>query len=421
MSTLNKLKILFALIGLAYTGISPMNGQSLNNQFWVQSHSIQVDQDTVLLVAMKKFNAFSFQTESMDFGGLKVQTSQRTVALTKDEHVTRSMGIQSNLIVCDEEQMSVFLISNGFRGNLTWVTQYVAPLSNNTPPATSRRATCDHPSMVLQSTWRQGLPDPTPGRNATPTEHCIVHHSADGNGNKDYTSLVRAYYTHHTQTNGWDDIGYNYLIADDGTLYAGRDPEISSIGQDDVQGAHFCGKNQKTMGVCIIGEYSSVEPSFAAINTLTNLLTWKLDKEGFTVNDSFPHPTNLDPLLSVIDGHRSACSTTCPGDNLWNHMVAIRQEVHNKLDQCSSVGLANVQSSAINIYPNPSKGEFLVRFPKPMQGTLSIKDMTGKTLAVHQFESTTELGIAQNNIPTGSYFIEISTGETIYIHKLLIN
>ncbi len=52
----------------------------------------------------------------------------------------------------------------------------------------------------------------------------FVHHTDTGN---DYTAadapaIVRAIYAYHTQTLGWSDIGYDFLIDRFGTIYEGR-------------------------------------------------------------------------------------------------------------------------------------------------------------------------------------------------------
>lgn len=50
-------------------------------------------------------------------------------------------------------------------------------------------------------------------------------------------------------SNGWDDIGYNFLVGEDGNVYEGR-------GWDNV-GAHAKDFNSQSMGVCILGTYTS--------------------------------------------------------------------------------------------------------------------------------------------------------------------
>lgn len=48
---------------------------------------------------------------------------------------------------------------------------------------------------------------------------------------------------------GWNDIGYNFLVGEDGNIYEGR-----GWGK---KGAHSKSFNGKSIGICIIGDYSS--------------------------------------------------------------------------------------------------------------------------------------------------------------------
>jgi N-acetylmuramoyl-L-alanine amidase len=49
----------------------------------------------------------------------------------------------------------------------------------------------------------------------------------------------------HVTDNGWDDIGYHYVILLDGTIQEGRDEEVI--------GAHCFGHNKESIGICYIG------------------------------------------------------------------------------------------------------------------------------------------------------------------------
>lgn len=49
----------------------------------------------------------------------------------------------------------------------------------------------------------------------------------------------------HVQGNGWDDIGYHWVIRRGGTIDAGRD--------EAVQGAHAYGYNSNSIGICLVG------------------------------------------------------------------------------------------------------------------------------------------------------------------------
>jgi hypothetical protein len=201
----------------------------------------------------------------------------------------------------------------------------------------SRRADCAMPDIIPQSTWRTGLPGPTAGRNSTPTSHCIVHHSAANNGDTNYTQIIRSIYTYHTQVNGWDDIGYNYLITANGDVYAGRDPELAGIDQDNVQGAHFCGKNQGTMGICLVGDFTTSSPSDTQMAALIQLLKWKVKKDALSPYNSKPHPTATDPLLGAIAGHRDGCNTACPGNKLYEKLGTLKTEVNKCSPSVSTI------------------------------------------------------------------------------------
>ena len=142
---------------------------------------------------------------------------------------------------------------------------------------------CEKPETILQSVWRTGLPNPTPGRISVVVKHCIVHHSAGSNTDTNYVNTIRNIYLLHTQSNGWDDIGYNFVIAPNGVVFSGRDPQ-GVDDEDNIQGAHFCAKNGGTMGVCLLGNYNLVSPTQTMIDALEHLLVWKLNKEELSVN-----------------------------------------------------------------------------------------------------------------------------------------
>src|SRR5437016_1926200 len=83
---------------------------------------------------------------------------------------------------------------------------------------------------------------------------------AGGNAATDWAAVVRSIWVLHVQGNGWNDIGYNYLIDPNGVLYEGRG------GGDGVMGAHFSCVNSGTMGVALLGTFSVVPAPAAALS-----------------------------------------------------------------------------------------------------------------------------------------------------------
>ncbi len=97
---------------------------------------------------------------------------------------------------------------------------------------------CDQPSYKTRIQW--GCPDGNSQHNCNPDytipTHLIVHHTA-GVDNPPYDAVINAYWYDHVFNRGWCDLGYNFMIAPDGTFYEGR------AGGNNVQGAHMCQNN----------------------------------------------------------------------------------------------------------------------------------------------------------------------------------
>lgn len=180
----------------------------------------------------------------------------------------------------------------------------------------------DPPPMISQSIWREGLTAPNYTRSFHEVKHLIIHHSAGSNSATNYTQVVRDIYLYHTEVNGWSDIGYNYLIAQDGTLFSGRDPGEGD--QSLVKGAHFCGANTNTLGICLLGNYENAVPTSDMISKLESLLVYESIKNELNPIEEQMHSTGI---LSTIAGHRDGCATLCPGENTYVQLDEIRNEV----------------------------------------------------------------------------------------------
>lgn len=70
----------------------------------------------------------------------------------------------------------------------------------------------------------------------------IVHCSATIEGQDIKTRTIRDW---HVLGNGWDDIGYHYVIELDGSLHVGR--------AEDIVGSHCKGHNSESIGICYVG------------------------------------------------------------------------------------------------------------------------------------------------------------------------
>ena len=138
----------------------------------------------------------------------------------------------------------------------------------------------------------------------------IIHHSES-----DFGSAKQFHDWHLAR--GWAGIGYHYVIgngngADDGEIQIGR----LTI----YQGAHCRDNNSDSIGVCLVGSFTSKYPSKEQMRSLIELLTMLCHVHKIDLN----HGLN-------ISGHRDWNSTDCPGNKLYKLIEGIRTEVGHKI------------------------------------------------------------------------------------------
>ncbi len=200
--------------------------------------------------------------------------------------------------------------------------------TNNT--IESRSCPCSTPDVQERDEWCPSGDCPesaSPGfTNAT---HLIVHHSAGINQANDWSAVVRAIWDFHVNTRGWDDVGYNYLVDPNGVVYEGRGRGIL--------GAHFCGTNSRTEGFCLLGTYTDVPPTDAALETLKETLAWRACAENINpMGFSFHAPSGF--VLNHISGHRDGCATECPGQMTYDLLKVLRLDAEDYIEhECSGL------------------------------------------------------------------------------------
>jgi hypothetical protein len=190
------------------------------------------------------------------------------------------------------------------------------------------------PAIIPRSGWganesiRRGAP-----YYADSVHFAIVHHTA---GSNSYTraqsaSIVRAIELYHVKGNGWNDIGYNFLVDKYGQIFEGRYGGMTRA----VIGAHSQGFNTGSVGVAVIGDYTSTGITPAARAALVSLLSWRLDLDHVDPSSSLVRISAGNPryaagravTLRAISGHRDTYPTTCPGQSLYSQLPSIRAAV----------------------------------------------------------------------------------------------
>lgn len=143
----------------------------------------------------------------------------------------------------------------------------------------------------------------------------IIHHTATTSNLDNPAAAIRSIYYYHSVTRGWGDIGYNYLIDQQGRIYEGR------AGSEKVVGAHAGYANAESIGIGVLGDYSEEEVPYAVIQSLINLISSKAKKYNIQA-DKF---SMLDgELVANIIGHRDVNDTDCPGRKLYEKLPYLR-------------------------------------------------------------------------------------------------
>ncbi|WP_432502355.1 N-acetylmuramoyl-L-alanine amidase [Kineococcus arenarius] len=163
----------------------------------------------------------------------------------------------------------------------------------------------------------------------------VVHHTADPGS---YTqaqvpAVIRGMYRYHTVTLGWADLGYNFVVDRFGGIWEGRAGGTTRP----VVGAHAGGFNVDTFGVSMMGDYTSVAPSAACLESVAQVIAWKfslhgIDPAGTTRLTSAGGGTaryakGTTVTLRTVSAHRDVGYTACPGNVGFTKMDAIRTRV----------------------------------------------------------------------------------------------
>ncbi|MFF9285552.1 peptidoglycan recognition protein family protein [Streptomyces griseosporeus] len=158
----------------------------------------------------------------------------------------------------------------------------------------------------------------------------FVHHTATGNkySCSQAPSVIRGIYRYHVKSMGWRDIGYNFLVDKCGTIYEGRAGGVAKP----VLGAHTLGFNTNSMGIAVLGTFTSTKPSSATVKAIGSLTAWKLGLYGMdprgktylTSGGGNLYRKGKKVRLNVISGHRDGFATDCPGTQLYGKLGSAR-------------------------------------------------------------------------------------------------
>jgi hypothetical protein len=218
--------------------------------------------------------------------------------------------------------------------------------SNTSTSGAATSSVVPQPVVVPRSGWGadESLRFDSSGKEVWPpqfypVQKLIVHHTATQNNDPNPAATIRSIYYYHAITQGWGDIGYNFLIDEAGNVYEGRysrpyAPGESPTGQDlsgnGVTGAHAQGYNSGTVGIALLGTLSNQDATPAARDALERVLAWEADAHGIDPQGSalYTNPVSgTQATFPNIAGHRDVAATECPGAVFYATLPTIRSDV----------------------------------------------------------------------------------------------
>ena len=137
----------------------------------------------------------------------------------------------------------------------------------------------------------------------------VVHYSA---ANSDEQALhencagrVRGIQNYHMDTQGWNDIAYNWLVCRHGYIFQGRGLAHRSAATGEANGY--------TVACCFLGDDTKGKADATP-------------KAREAIKDVYRFVKGKTPHKIVARGHRDYMSTSCPGDELYAFVKTLAPE-----------------------------------------------------------------------------------------------
>ncbi len=195
-------------------------------------------------------------------------------------------------------------------------------------------------------------------------ECAFVHHTVTANdyAPEDSAAIVLGIARYHRNSNGWNDIGYNFLVDKYGQVFEGRAGGIEAP----VIGAQAQGYNSVSTGVACLGTHEEVAQTEAGLDALARLIGWKLTLHGIPVQgtvvvtsaggESNRYRTGTPVTLERISGHRDGDSTSCPGEVLYGQLADLRARAQRYASPVSALTM-HTSKTVRGVKPSEVAGE----------------------------------------------------------------
>lgn len=198
----------------------------------------------------------------------------------------------------------------------------------------------------------------------------IIHHTATTKDLNDPEKAIRDIYYYHTIAKGWGDIGYNYIIDQNGNIYEGR------YGGEGVVGAHAGPGNRGSIGIAILGNYNDDKMPAKVQKSLESLIAEKTKLHGIDpLGESYFRGVKLPNII----GHNSVMATSCPGENIIKYLPIIRRNIKKLNGSFDYKNLKEGEKKDYDFEYIATLDEIKMKPDKQFQYTFRIKNTGTKT------------------------------------------
>lgn len=265
------------------------------------------------------------------------------------------------------------------RGRVTRLRAHFVQSAARSVPARTL-SIAGSPTLIPRASWRADEEIRRAGPAfAQSLRFAVVHHTAGANG---YTAaqsaaIVRAIQIYHVKGNGWNDIGYNFLVDKYGQVFEGRYGGVDR----NVIGAHAEGFNTGSVGIALLGTYGDTKPTAKALDAIAALIAWRLDvahvdpasRLSWVSGGNARFPSGTPVPLAAVTGHRDTGPTSCPGNALGAQLPALARKA-------AAIGLPKLYEPFVSGTPGGFV-RFTARLSSARPWTVRVTDTAGAPVA----------------------------------------
>jgi len=233
------------------------------------------------------------------------------------------------------------------------------------PVARAARAQVGPPAIIPRSAWGGDSVPPRAPPLYGSVQLGFVHHTVTANdyAPEESAGIVLAIAHYHRDSNGWNDIGYNFVVDQYGQVFEAR---AGGVDQP-IVGAQAQGYNSVSTGIACLGSFEVGGFPEAGLEALAHLLGWKLTLHGVPVQGqvtvasaggaSNRYPSGTPVTFERISGHRDGDNTSCPGAVLYGQLPDLRVRAARHATAVSRVTLHSAARRVAGGSPTALSGE----------------------------------------------------------------